>query len=399
MLYAAGETMKILLAHNYYQSPGGEDQVFKQECRLLESYGHEVVTYERNNNELLANSPTQRLFLPKRVVWSEDSYLQVLELLQREKPQIVHVHNYFTQISPSIFYACRKVGIPVVHTVHNYRLLCPGATFFRDGKVCEECKDFSLWRSVRHSCYRQSSTATATVAMMLAVHRRKRTWVDAVTRYIVMTQFSRRKFIEGGLPEEKIVIKPNFVSPDPGEKSEAGEGAVVVGRLSPEKGLKTMLQAWQRLRAPVPLRILGDGPLRAELERMASDLKLSRVTFLGHVRNNAAQMAIKSARFLIFPSENYETFALSIVEAFSCGTPIVCSRLGAMQEIVTEGETGLHFTPGNPEELAEKVEWAWGHPRQIEDMGKMARLEYQQKYTPESNYATLMDIYREAISA
>jgi glycosyltransferase involved in cell wall biosynthesis len=362
----------------------------------LESHGHEVVTYQRCNSEALGYSPIQRLSLPRKTVWAKDSYREILGLLRRERPQLVHVHNTFLQISPSIFSACREAGVLVVLSLHNFRLLCPAATFFRDGKICEACQESSLWQSIRHACYRQSYGATATIAIMLAVHRKARTWVDGVTTFIALSEFSRRKFTEGGLPDSKIRVKPNFVSPDPGEKQGVGDDAVSIGRLSPEKGLRSLLRAWGQLRAPVPLRILGDGPLRGELEQMAYDLKLSKVTFLGHATHAATQSAIKNARFLILPSECYENFPPTIVEAFSCGTPVICSRLGAMQEIVTDGGTGLHFTPGNPEDLAEKVAWAWDHPRQVTDMGRAARQEYEQKYTAESNYESLMSIYEHA---
>ena len=391
--------MKIILVHNHYQLPGGEDRVFTQECRLLENHGHEVVTYQRSNREALGYSPTQRLSLPKKTVWAKDSYREMLALLRKERPQIVHIHNTFLQISPSIFSACREAGVPAVLSLHNFRLLCPAATFFRDGKICEACLESSLWQSIRHACYRQSYGATATVAIMLAVHRQARTWVDGVTTFIALSEFSRRKFTEGGLPDSKIRVKPNFVSPDPGEKSGVGDDAVFVGRLSPEKGLKNLLQAWAQLRVSVPLRILGDGPLRGELEQMARDLRLSEVSFLGHVDHAATQSAIKNARFLILPSECYENFPLTIVEALSCGTPVICSRLGAMQEIVTDRGTGLHFTPGNPDDLADKVAWAWDHSRQVTEMGRAARQDYEQKYTAESNYQSLMSIYDHAITA
>ncbi|MGO8792281.1 MAG: glycosyltransferase family 4 protein [Terriglobia bacterium] len=391
--------MKIVLVHNFYQLPGGEDRVYAQERELLESRGHEVVTYQRSNIETLQYSPFQRLSLPKRMFWAADTHQAVRELLGKEKPDIVHVHNTFFQISPSIFAACQEAGVPVVQTLHNFRLMCPAATFFREGKVCEQCRESSLWQGVRHACYRKSRGATAAVALMLAVHRKARTWIDKVTLHIALTQFARRKFTEGGLPEAKIRVKPNFVSVDPGQRNGMGDGAVFVGRLSPEKGLKTLLRAWGQLRLSVPLRIIGDGPLRGELEQMAYDLKLSHATFVGHADHDATQSAIKNARFLVLPSECYENFPLTLVEALSCGTPVICSRLGAMQEIITDGETGLHFTPGRPEELADKVAWAWDHSQQVAEMGKAGRRDYEQKYTAGNNYESLMSIYRQAIAA
>jgi glycosyltransferase involved in cell wall biosynthesis len=234
------------------------------------------------------------------------------------------------------------------------------------------------------------------VAAMLKVHRQARTWTKDVTSYIALTEFARQKFIRGGLPADKIVVKSNFVSPDPGPKQTAGDGAVFVGRLSPEKGVRTLLEAWGRLRVPVPLRIYGDGPLRGELEKMVTDLNLSKVVLVGQVDADAVRSAMKSAQMLILPSECYENFPLTIVEAFSCGTPLICSRLGAMQELVADQQTGLLFSPGDSDALAEAVEWAWNHPRQLETMGKAARREYEQKYTAERNYVALMEIYFQA---
>ncbi len=390
--------MKVVLVHNYYQQPGGEDEVFSQERSLLESRGHQVVVYNRSNAELLNASSLQRLLLPKHMIWAEDTRREFLQLLRKEKPSVVHVHNTFMQISPSIFAACCEAGVPVVKTLHNFRLLCPAATFVRQGKVCEECREVSLWRGIRHACYRDSTFATAAVAVMIAAHWKAQTWAKRVTRYIALTQFARRKFTEGGLSNEKISVKPNFILTDPGAKDGLGEGVVFVGRLSPEKGLETLLKAWGKLSSSIPLRILGDGPLRRKAELAKSRFNLSNVSFAGYVSHQEAQAAIKNARFLVMPSEGYESFPMTLVEALSCGTPIVCSGLGAMQEIVADGCTGLHFSPGNPDDLAAKVDWAFHHSREIAEMGKAARREYEQKYTAEQNYLTLMDIYDQAIS-
>jgi glycosyltransferase involved in cell wall biosynthesis len=390
--------IKVALVHNYYQQPGGEDQVFSQERCLLESRGHKVVTYNRSNMELQDAPVLQKILLPGRMIWAEDARREFGELLRSEKPDVVHVHNTFMRISPSIFAACREAGIPVVQTLHNFRLLCPAATFFRQGKVCEECREVGLWRGIQHACYRESTFATAAVAAMIAVHRKAHTWMKGVTRFITLSQFARTKFVEGGLAGEKITVKPNFVAADPGTKDSQGEGAVFVGRLSPEKGVETLLEAWGRIPSRIPLRILGDGPLRRQLELAKSRLKLSHVAFEGHVSHMEALAAIKDARILVLPSECYENFPMTIVEALSCGTPVVCSRLGAMQELVTDGSTGLHFSPGSPDELADRVDWAFRHPHQTDEMGKAARWEYEQKYTADRNYSTLMNIYSQALS-
>ncbi len=390
--------LTIILVHNSYQQPGGEDVVFEQERQLLGRAGHAVVTFRRSNHEIHDLSTVGKLTLVKQTIWAGDARRDFSKLLRQEKPQLVHVHNTFPMVSPSIYWACREAHVPVVQTLHNYRLLCPAANLFRDGKVCEECVDHGLWRSVRHGCYRGSRVATGTSALMLAVHRRLGTWNRMVDTYIAVSEFARQKFISAGLPPEKVCVKPNFVHPDPGPGEEKDEYALFVGRLSEEKGLKTLLAAWQQLPRPIPLVIVGDGPMRAELEAEAAACGISAVQFRGRLERAQTASMTKRARFLILPSECYENFPLIIVEAFACGTPVLCSRLGAMQEITEEGRTGLQFTPADPCDLAAKVEWAWAHPKRMDEMGKAARLEYETKYTAEKNYQYLMEIYRRALS-
>src|SRR5579862_2357346 len=248
--------------------------------------------------------------------------------------------------------------------LHNLRLACPGVNFFRDGKVCEECVEDGLWRSVQHGCYRSSRMATATCALMLGVHRWLGTWSDNVDSFVALSQFSRQKLIAAGLPADRIRVKPNFVLSDPGEKSGDGEYALFVGRLSPEKGAKALLSAWEQLPSPIPLHIVGDGPLRLEMEETKAKRGLANVHIHGQVSRSEVTSALKNARFLVLPSECYENFPMTIAEAFSCGTPVLCSRLGAMQETVTDGRTGMHFSPGDPADLAAKVLWAWSHPKE-----------------------------------
>ena len=301
-------------------------------------------------------------------------------------------------ISPSIFNVCREEKIPVLQTLHNYRLSCPGASFYRDGQVCEECTQHSLWRSIQHGCYRDSRLSTAAVALMLQVHRMKRTWQDSVSGYLALTEFARDKFVENGIPAEKIHVKPNFVYPDPGERSASGSFALFAGRLTEEKGVATLLAAWSRLAKPIPLEIVGDGPLRRDLESQTEKMGLQQVTFRGRLSVSETRARMKQAALLIVPSVWYEAFSLNIAEAFACGTPVLCSRLGAMRENVADQRTGLHFTPGDAADLAEKVEWAWGHSRELAEMGKEARREYERRYTPETNYSLLMKIYRQTVN-
>lgn len=391
--------MKILLVHNAYQESGGEDVVFEQERRLLGRNGHRVVTYERSNHELETYSNLQRFGMLTQIISAKDSKSEIREILRTERPQLVHVHNTFMMISPSVFEVCQEEGVPVVQTLHNYRLLCPAAIFYRDGHICEECCEHGLLRSVCHGCYHDSRTATAAVALMLQVHRTQGTWQDSVNGYVALTEFARQKFIDGGLPANKIHVKPNFVHPDPGERNAAGDYALFAGRLSEGKGVSTLLAAWDLLASSIPLMVIGDGPLRSVLQSQARRNSTQQVTFRGRLDVTETRAAMKRAAFLIVPSVWYETFSLNIAEAFACGTPVICSRLGAMQENVAEHRTGLHFTPGDPEDLARKIEWAWTHPHELASMGREARREYENRFTAEKNYTRLMEIYQQTVNA
>jgi len=390
--------MKVLLVHNTYQYRGGEDVVFEQEKRLLEGAGHEVLEYQRHNREIKGYSTARRISLLARTVWANDTYRECSVLLRQSKPEIVHIHNTFPLISPSVYWACRNERVPVVQTLHNYRLFCPGANFFRAGKTCEDCIGGSFWRGVQHGCYRDSRVETAPVALMLSVHHATKTWHRMVDRYIVLTDFARSRFVKAGLPAQKITVKKNCVDPDPGMRTQEGSYALYVGRVSEEKGTPTLLRAWQQLPRTYTLRVMGDGPARAQLEREATAQGLSNVTFMGQQPRDRVIEAMKGARFVVFPSELYENLPLTIIEAFACGVPVLASNLGAMPEIVDDDRTGMLFPPGDAEQLARTVARAWERPGYMRLLGEQARREYEAKYTAAANYRQLLGIYREVIA-
>jgi glycosyltransferase involved in cell wall biosynthesis len=389
--------MKIVLVHNTYQQPGGEDAAFRNEYNLLTKAGHEVVPYVRSNHDASHYISIRQLALAKRTIWASDTRKEFRQLLRQEKPQIVHVHNTFLMVSPSIYWACRDAEVPVIQTLHNYRLICPGATLFRDGKICEECVEHGVWQSVRYGCYRKSRPATAVVATMLTTHRFFGTWSRMIDYYLVLTEFARRKFIAGGIPPDKIVVKPNFVDPDPGNGHGERSYALFVGRLSPEKGLETLLAAWSRLGISIPLHIIGDGPIQEQLEEYVRQSHIPSVRFLGSLKWEQVVAAMQGALFLLFPSQCFEGLPMTVIEAFACGTPVIASGTDSRQELISDGCTGLHFTPGDALDLANKAEWAWTHPRDMAEMGKQARLEYEAKYTSSRNYKMLLQIYDRAI--
>ncbi len=258
--------MNILIIHNSYQQAGGEDVVVAQETGLLERNGHRVSIYKRSNDEIDDLTFGQRLGLISRIVSASDSKMAVRRILRELRPEVVHVHNTFAMVSPSVYKVCQEEGVPVVQTLHNYRLLCPAATFYRTGGPCEECVTHSLLRSVRYGCYRESRVMSGAIALMLKTHRSRQTWSGQIDAYIAISSFVKERFVQAGFPASKIFVKPNFVDPDPGEGSNSGDYALFLGRLSPEKGLLTLLQAWERLPSAVPLVIAGDGPMRHSLE-------------------------------------------------------------------------------------------------------------------------------------
>ena len=385
--------MRILVVHNYYQQAGGEDRVYLEETDLLESRGHKVVRYTLHNERVAATNPVA---LTKKTFWSSEAYGDLDGILRRERPDVAHFHNTFPLVSPAGYYAAKAAGVPVVQTLHNYRLLCPNALFYRDGGPCEDCMGKPVpWPGTLHACYRGSRAASAVVTAMLSAHRAARTWTRAVDIYIALTEFARRKFVEGGLPAEKIIVKPNFVRPDLGVGDGGGGFALFVGRLSPEKGVDTLLKAWEHIADGVALKIIGDGPLAGRV-RSAAD-RMPGVEFLGHRPIEEVRASMKEAGVLVFPSEWYETFGRVAAESFAAGTPVVAANIGAVAEMVDDGRTGLRFRPKDAGHLARQVERVLSRPEQRARMRREARAEFEAKYAAERNYGMLMEIYESAL--
>jgi glycosyltransferase involved in cell wall biosynthesis len=386
-----------MIVHNYYQKTGGEDQVFAAESDLLEAHGQQVLRYTVHNEPGVLQ---RKLSLARKTVWNQTRYRELRRLFKKQKPNVVHVHNTMPLISPAIYYAAQAAEIPVCQTLHNYRLLCPNACFFRDDTVCEDCIGWFLaWPGVLHACYRGSVLATMVVSFMNFFHRLMGTWKNKVDVYIAPSEFSKQKFIQAGLSEKKIVVKPNFVEcVSNGSVSEVGkqkEGSLFVGRLSREKGVETLLKAWKIVGNIMPLKIVGDGPLAPAVQKNASENY--GISWLGLKPIQAVYKLMAKAEVLVFPSECYEGMPRTIIEGFAQGTPLISSRLGAMAEIIEHGRTGLLFEPGNAQNLAKKILWANKHPDEMASMGRNARSEYYAKYTSEKNYNMLMNIYEHAI--
>jgi glycosyltransferase involved in cell wall biosynthesis len=383
--------VNIVLVHNFYQQPGGEDQVFADEASLLESHGHHVERFTVHNTSVESMG---RLEIARKTIWNEQSARALAEVVRKSEAQVVHFHNTFPLISPAAYQAVRNEGAAVVQTLHNYRLMCPSATLFRDGHVCEDCVGRAIpWPAISHGCYRNSRSASAAVAVMLTVHRARGTYRDDVDAYIALTEFARSKFVESGLPPDRVFVKPNFVRPDPGPDlataagAGAGQYAVFVGRLTADKGVSFLLKAWQNIGKQWPLKILCDGPLRPEVEAAASN---PNIQYLGRKPLSEIYDIMGAACALVFPSLWYEGLPRTIVEALSKGTPVLASRLGSMPELVTHGVNGLLFEPGNEVDLAAQVAKVVANPTQ---MRSGARQSFEEKFTAERNYPAMMAIY------
>jgi glycosyltransferase involved in cell wall biosynthesis len=387
---------KILVVHNYYQKEGGEDQVFRCESKLLKSKGHDVVQFTVNNNELNNQSPWRAA---KNSLWNNKICFELDSLIQRERPSLVHFHNTFPMISPGAYSTVRKFNIPVVQTLHNYRLICPNAILSRASQVCEACVGkFIALPAIQHSCYRGNKKATATVVAMLAYHRIRGTWVRDVDQYIALTEFMRDKLVQGGLPKDRISVKPNFTF-----ESEFGTAplpredfALFIGRLEAEKGIETLLRAWIEYDISIPLVIVGSGALASKVGGACAQRRT--ISFLGALKQDEVRKLMKRARFLVLPSEWYEGFPMVVVEAFSEGLPVLGAAHGAMASIIQPGETGQLFRPADPGDLASKAMALIDNLEILECMGHNAQRRFLECYSPESNYRSLISIYERALA-
>lgn len=379
-----------LLVHNYYQQRGGEDAIFEAEADLLEAHGHRVLRYTLHNDRIDAMSNVKRL---AATLWNHRVYRELRAFIRDMRPEVAHFHNTFPLVSPAAYYAAQAEGVPVIQTLNNYRLACPGAYLLRDGKVCEDCIGKAIpFSAIRHGCYRDSPLATAAVVAMLAAHRALSTWDRQIDLYaLYMTDFSVDTFVRAGLPAEKLFVKPNFVDPDPGPGAGAGGYALFVGRLSPEKGIRVLVEAWGQVGTRLPLKIVGDGPLAPLAADAAA--RIPGVEWLGRRPPEAVYALMQDAACLVFPSEWYEGLPRTIVESFATGTPVVASDLGAMSRLVVHGENGLHFAPGDAEGLARQVLALAAEPARLAVLRRGARASFEAHYTAERSYALLMEMY------
>lgn len=380
--------IKVLLVHNRYKQAGGEDSVLENERRLLQGAGHQVTTYLRSNDEL---DTTGRWAAATSTIWSSRTYREVGALIDAARPDVVHCHNTFPLISPAVYFAANSRRVPVIQTLHNFRLTCLNALLFRQGKPCTDCVGTLPWRGVIRRCYQDAAPQSAVSAALVIAHRALRTYKTRVDAYIALTETAKAIFIRAGIPATRIHVKPNFVeaptsTPPPADRS----GVLFVGRLSREKGVDTLARVARTL-SHIQFRVIGDGPEAALLQG------LPNVQLLGNLPREDVFAAMRGASCLMMPSVWFEGFPMVISEAFANGLPVIASGIGAMAEIIEDGRTGLLCTPEVESEFAEAILRLVSDPVLSHTMSTAAQGFFQTRLSAARNLQELESIYRNCI--
>jgi glycosyltransferase involved in cell wall biosynthesis len=377
--------------HTRYREPGGEDVVVKAEAELLRAAGHEVVQWQAQNPQGTSGAVAALALSP----WNFRAARSLRRVATRLRPQVAHVHNTWFAMSPSVLPALGRAGVPVVMTLHNYRLLCANGVLFRDGRPCEDCIGTHPWHGLRHRCYRDSALQSLPAAGTIAFHGLLGTWRREVSLFLALNEFSRARFVRGGLPPERIHVKPNFVA-DPGPRTvpnSASPTVLYVGRLVAEKGLGVLLEAWRRAAVgSLELVIVGDGPMRPALQRLA----VPGVRFAGRLPAEEVRRRMLAARVLVLPSLSYEVQPMAALEAVAAGVPVLASDIGGMPDLLRPLGSYWLVPPG--------VEEAWAaalgrltEARLVEQGGRQARTTYEQSFTEASALDALEAAYELAL--
>ena len=374
--------------HNSYRQGGGEDAVANSDAALLRAAGHEVFEYRTSNPPTPMKSVGTVLLSP----WNPRSARDVGQIVDDFRPDIVHVHNTWYRLSPSVFRTIQKRRVPIVVTVHNYRLICPNAVLYRDGAPCTDCVGTHPWRSVVHRCYRNSLFASAAVASDISINRAIGTWATQVNRFIVATDFLGDALARSGIPRDRIIRLPLAVS-DPGIRPDSpsrSKSVLLVSRLDAEKGTGELLRLWAQVDNGLELVIIGDGADRVALEKM----RVPRVRFSGWMKPESVVSEMLAARALVFPSVLYETFGLSIVEAFAAGLPVVANNTGTRPEVI--GTQGAGWLVSDADGWRSALS-DMGSDAAIDRSGSLARRRYESLFSPKVLVPQLEELYREVV--
>jgi glycosyltransferase involved in cell wall biosynthesis len=391
---------RILFLHNRYIHHGGEDVVVQREATLLRRAGHDVRVVIVDNGDINVLDRVHLVGVLRDSAWSWPSYQTIHSLCKSWMPDVVHVHNYWFLLTPSIFSAIRDTGCPVVVSLHNFRALCPAGVMMRRGKPCEECVGRSPWRGIAHRCYHDSAFASALVARMSLTAKRRGVWQCGVDRYLTPSQWARNVYIRGGFPEGLVAVHSHHVVEQ--AKSEAPRtpsSVVFVGRVSEEKGVQVLIDAWKQLRdrRSIELILVGDGPLLAPL-RLDTNLTQFGIRLRGHLGRKEVSDQIARSIALVQPSLCQETFGLSILEAFNQGKPVIASEIGALPELVQDGITGILAPPGDPQELSQRLQFLIDNRAHAREMGGRAQQLCNEDFGANDAYTRVLGHYRQAQS-
>jgi len=391
--------MKILFCHNFYQQAGGEDIAVANEMAMLKQHGHEVEMFSVSNNVI--KTFWHKLLVSFHLTYSNKYKSKLKNVIADFNPDIVHVHNFFPLLTPSIFDACVEMNVPAVHTLHNYRLICPSATLFVNGSCNEESIEKTAYAMVKYKAYQNSFIGTFLLARAIEKYKKNQLWLKKVDKFIAPSQSVKNTYIKAGFLSEKITVKPNFIQPKPiipislqqdreQDKTTNEEYAIFLGRLVEEKGIRMLLNSWRE--TDPELRIYGRGPL----EQLCKDAQRSNIRYYGEVTREEALQALKQAKFLVMPTQWHEPFGLVVIEALSLGVPVIVSRMGALPEIISHGYNGLIFEYDDIGDFYRQIDQMKSYSK-LTEMKKNALNSFNKQYTASMNYPLLIDIYNKCL--
>ena len=389
--------MKVLQIHNIYRTRGGEESVVQSERQLLEMNGHEVVPFYRDSRDIDNFGPLERARILATIPYSRVVEREICAVVHEQRPDVAHVHNVFPLLTSAVYRALRRCEVPVVQTIHNFRFLCPNGLLYIDNQICEACTKHGYFSAVRKRCMHRSTLISGAYAAAIALAWRRGILPNDINSYIALNRFFADRLIIAGVPESRIRILGNFISDIADHVSPKSGYLLYLGRLSREKGIRTLLDALREVEG-IKLKIAGSGPLAEEIKAQVAHIGDGKVEMLGHVSGVAKYELIRDAKCMVVPSEWYENFPISVVESMSLGTPVVASRIGGLPEMVEDGVTGLLFEPGYVNELAAVLRRIVSDGGMLDELAENALRTAKEKFGAESHYDGLIDVYNDAIS-
>lgn len=388
--------MKVLVVHNYYQEKGGEYVAVTNQINLFKSNGIDSSLFTKESLEFKSQPIAEKIFAIPETIYSRKSYNEIKAIVEQEKPDVAHVHNVFPLLSPSVYLALKEAGIPIIQTIHNFRFLCPNGLFFTHGHSCELCKKGNTTHAVRQKCYKNSYLFSALYALSIGINRRNGIF-QLIDRFVALTRFTKDKLIESGLAApEKISVLGNFI-PDPLPEVQNGNSdqrrVAFIGRLSEEKGILTLVKA-MRYMPDVRLFIAGEGPAKVKIDQLRAEYELENIQMTGQLEGDKKWDLIRDVQAVIVPSECYETFSITTLEAMAAGRAVVASRIGSLPYLVDQNINGVLFDPGHSQQLAQSIRELVSDPQKCSLLGLNGRKKVENHFSETAHLEGLMEIYK-----